>query len=60
MWSVSFTLTNTPFGGFLACVTSPRGVCADHLVLLVMEPNVFLVSVVKEYRNCVLTLSANG
>lgn len=43
---VSFTQTNTPFVVFLACVTSPAG-DRCHLVPLVLEPNVFLASVVK-------------
>ena len=46
VWIVSFTQTNTPFVVFLACVTLPAG-DSVHLAQLVLEPNVFLASVVK-------------
>ena len=46
VWIVCFTQTNTPFVVSLACVTSPAG-DSVHLAQLVLEPNVFLASVVK-------------
>lgn len=45
-----------PFAVFLVCFMSGAGE-DDHLAHLVLGPNVFLASVVKDYGNSVLTLN---